>query len=56
MVNLDEFVKVHRAMSLGVHGKNLLNAFHEYAWFDGVDVLHSPGERRAVYVTSTIEF
>lgn len=56
LVNLDAFFRVHPLVSIGAHAKNLLNSFHEYAWFDGVDVLHSPGERRAFYVTSTLEF
>jgi iron complex outermembrane receptor protein len=56
LVNLDAYVKVHRALSLGAHLKNLTDAYHEYAWFDGVQSLHSPGERRAFSVTTTVEF
>lgn len=54
--NLDVFVKVHRALSLGAHVKNLFNGYHEYAWYDGTTTLHSPGERRAFYLTSTVAF
>lgn len=56
LVNLDALFKVHRAVTIGAHLKNVFDAFHEYVWFDGVEVLHSPGERRALYVTSTFEF
>jgi hypothetical protein len=48
--------KAHRTVTIYAHVKNLFNGFHEYAWFDGSMVLHSPGERRAVYLTSTFEF
>jgi iron complex outermembrane receptor protein len=56
LTSLDAFVAVHRALSLGAHLKNLTNAYHEYVWFDGVHSLHSPGERRAVSVTTTLAF
>lgn len=56
LTNVDVFVAAHRTLSLGVHLKNAFNGYHEYAWFDGVQTLHSPGERRALYVTSTFEF
>jgi iron complex outermembrane receptor protein len=56
LVNLDAYVTVHRTVTLGAHVKNLFDGFHEYAWFDGATVLHSPGERRAFYLTSTLEF
>lgn len=56
LTNLDLFVAAHRRLSLGVHLKNAFNGYHEYAWFDGATTLHSPGERRALYVTTTAEF
>jgi iron complex outermembrane recepter protein len=54
--NLDVFVKPHARLSLGAHVKNMFNGYHEYAWFDGAQTLHSPGERRALYLTTTVEF
>lgn len=56
LTNLDLFVAAHPRLSLGVHVKNAFNGYHEYAWFDGVTTLHSPGERRALAVTTTVEF
>ena len=56
LTNVDAFVKVHSRLSFGAHVKNLTDAYHEYAWFDGVQSLHSPGERRAFSVTTTVEF
>jgi iron complex outermembrane receptor protein len=56
LVNLDGFLKVHRTLTLGAHVKNLTDAYHEYVWFDGSQTLHSPGERRAFSVTTTLEF
>ncbi|MEZ5419816.1 MAG: TonB-dependent receptor [Vicinamibacterales bacterium] len=56
LTNVDLFIAAHRRLSLGVHLKNAFNGYHEYAWFDGATTLHSPGERRALYVTSTVEF
>lgn len=56
LTNLDVFVAAHRRLSVGVHLKNAFNGYHEYAWFDGLTTLHSPGERRALYVTTTMEF
>ena len=53
--NLDVFVKPHARLSLGAHVKNLFDGYHEYAWFDGTQSLHSPGERRAFYLTTTVE-
>jgi iron complex outermembrane recepter protein len=55
LVNLDGFLKVHRVLTLGAHLKNLTGASHEYVWFDGSQTLHSPGERRAFSVTTTVE-
>ena len=56
LTNVDAFVKVHRTLSFGAHLKNLTNAYHEYVWFDGEQSLHSPGERRAFSVTTTLGF
>jgi iron complex outermembrane recepter protein len=56
LTTVDAFVRVHRALTLGVHVKNVLDRYHEYAWFDGTATLHSPGERRSLYVTSTLSF
>lgn len=56
LTNVDVFLRVHRAVSLGAHAKNVFDRYHEYVWFDGAQTLHSPGERRAFYVTSTFEF
>jgi iron complex outermembrane recepter protein len=56
LTSVDVFVRPHRAVSIGGHVKNLTSAYHEYAWYDGTQTLHSPGERRAVSVTTTVEF
>jgi iron complex outermembrane receptor protein len=56
LANVDAFVKLHRTLTLGAHLKNLTDAYHEYVWFDGVQSLHSPGERRAFSATATVEF
>jgi len=56
LVHIDALVRAHRAMTIGLHAKNIFNGYHEYAWFDGATTLHSPGETRAFYVTSTWEF
>jgi iron complex outermembrane receptor protein len=56
LVHVDGLLRVHRSMTLGLHAKNIFNGYHEYAWFDGVTTLHSPGEARAFYATSTWEF
>jgi iron complex outermembrane recepter protein len=55
LTHLDVLFRAHRSMTVGVHGKNLFDRYHEYVWFDGVSTLHSPGERRAFYVTTTWE-
>jgi iron complex outermembrane receptor protein len=55
LLHLDGLIDVHRTMTLGLHAKNLFNDYYEYVWFDGVTTLHSPGEGRAFYVTSTWE-
>jgi len=56
LVHLDLMFRANRRTTLGFHGKNIFNGYHEYAWFDGTTSLHSPGELRAFYVTSTWEF
>ncbi|NOT44487.1 MAG: TonB-dependent receptor [Acidobacteria bacterium] len=56
LVHVDALLRAHRSMTLGLHAKNIFNGYHEYAWFDGTTTLHSPGETRALYVTSTWEF
>jgi iron complex outermembrane receptor protein len=56
LVHVDAIVRINRSTRLGVHAKNLFDAFHEYVWFDGSTTLHSPSETRAFYVTSTWEF
>ena len=56
LANIDVFLKLRRAISVGAHVKNATNAYHEYVWFDGAQTLHSPGERRAFSVTTTVEF
>ena len=56
LTNLDAFVRLRQTVTFGAHVKNLFNGYHEYAWFDGVTTLHSPGERRSVSVSSTVEF
>jgi iron complex outermembrane receptor protein len=56
LVHVDSLWRVHPSMTLGLHAKNIFNGYHEYAWFDGATTLHSPGEARAFYATSTWEF
>lgn len=56
LTNVDVVVAVHRRLSLGLHVKNAFDRYHEYVWLDGLTTLHSPGERRAAYVTTTVEF
>jgi len=56
LVHVDVLLKAYRSTTIGLHAKNIFNGYHEYAWFDGATTLHSPGEARAFYVTSTWEF
>jgi iron complex outermembrane receptor protein len=39
-----------------VHLRNAFDGYHEYVWFDGATTLHSPGEGRALSVTTTWGF
>ena len=55
LTHLDVLFRTHRSMTVGLHVKNLFDRYHEYVWFDGTSTLHSPGERRAFYITSTWE-
>ena len=55
LTNVDLYHQLTSRLAVGVHGKNIFDRFHEYAWFDGTTTLHSPGERRAVYATLSID-
>jgi iron complex outermembrane receptor protein len=55
LAHVDALFRVHRSMTIGLHVKNIFNGFNEYAWFDGVTTLHSPGDARGFYVTSSWE-
>lgn len=36
--------------------KNIADRYYEYAWFDGTQTLHSPGDGRAVYGSIQVDF
>ena len=55
LTHVDVFYRLRR-LTLGWHVKNVFDQYHEYAWFDGLTTLHSPGERRAFYATSAVAF
>jgi iron complex outermembrane recepter protein len=49
LLNLDLSYKVHKNIELQFQAKNLADTYWEYAWHDGAQTLHSPGDGRAFY-------
>lgn len=56
LVDLGASWQVTRAVTLEGKVKNVGDAFHEYAWWDGAQSLHSPGDGRAYYLTASAGF
>ena len=56
LTNVDVNWRVRSGFGLGVHLRNAFDGYHEYVWFDGATTLHSPGEGRALSVTTTWGF
>ncbi len=45
-----------RDATLTLHLKNLLDEYSEYVWYDGAQTLHSPADKRALYLSTTYTF
>ncbi|WP_114395272.1 TonB-dependent receptor [Oleisolibacter albus] len=48
--------QVTETVEASVQVKNLTNTDYAYVWWDGIQSLHSPGDKRAVYGTVTLRF
>ena len=51
VVNLGASYRITRDLTIDLQVKNLTDRYTEYVWWDGAQSLHSPGDRRAGYVT-----
>jgi iron complex outermembrane receptor protein len=49
LLNLDLSYKIHKNVELQFQAKNLADTYWEYAWNDGAQTLHAPGDGRAFY-------
>ncbi len=49
LLNLDLSYKIHKNIELQFQAKNLADTYWEYAWNDGSQTLHAPGDGRAFY-------
>jgi len=56
LTNIDVNWRLRSEFGIGVHLRNAFDGYHEYVWFDGATTLHSPGEGRALSVTTTWGF
>lgn len=56
LLNLNLDYQVTKQINLQFQARNLTDSFYEYAWFDGTQTLHSPGDGIAFYGAATIKF
>ncbi len=56
LLNLALDYQVNKQVGLQFQVKNLTNTYWEYAWFDGTQTLHSPGDGRAFYGAVNVKF
>ena len=51
LLNLGVSYQLTRSISVDAQLKNVADRYTEYAWWDGAQSLHSPGDGRAFYLT-----
>ena len=56
MVNAEVAYTLNDRIELALSGKNLTDTFYEYAWWDGAQTLHSPGDGLNVTGSVRIRF
>lgn len=56
LVNAELAYGLDDRIELALSGKNLTDAYYEYAWWDGAQTLHSPGEGLNVTASVRIRF
>ncbi|MFA5984356.1 MAG: TonB-dependent receptor [Methylococcaceae bacterium] len=56
LLNLTLDYQATKQIGVQFQAKNLTDTFWEYAWFDGTQTLHSPGDGIAFYGSATFKF
>lgn len=56
LLNLGANYRISKQLSLDFQIKNVADRYYEYAWHDGSQSLHSPGDGRAYYLSANLSF
>lgn len=56
LLNLDLAYQVNKMVELQFQMKNLTDTYWEYAWHDGTQTLHAPGDGRAFYGAINVKY
>lgn len=56
LLNLNLDYQVTKQINVQLQARNLTDTFWEYAWFDGTQTLHSPGDGIAFYGAASLKF